>query len=225
MVVALAAVLVGVCALVVSVVQARVMQEQQHASVWPSLVVTRSHNESGLRVLVTNPGLGPAVIRDVRASVDAAPAATWADILRALAPEQLPFGAATSTVSGRVVAPGEAVEALSIPDPDVAATVAGELHRVEFEVCYCSVYERCWVHRAPFGGRAGTNVAESCGAEGGSKTSRFSAETTLRPSARTRANRESAVPLWYPRKRCPSPATLWETLVGGEGFEPPTLSV
>ncbi len=167
MLVALAAVVVGVCALVVSVVQARVMQEQQHASVWPSLVVSRSHNEGGLRVLVTNPGLGPAVVRDVSASVDGVPVATWAAVLRGLVPERLPFGATTSTVSGRVVAPGEEVEALSVPDPDVADAVSGEFHRVEFEVCYCSVYERCWVHRAPFGGRAGTEVAGSCGTGGG----------------------------------------------------------
>lgn len=84
MIVALSAVLIGICALVVSVVQVRIMREEQHASVWPRLVLAQSYSQ-GRRfgVVVSNPGIGPAVVKSVTA--------TAREVAACPAPQPAPF--------------------------------------------------------------------------------------------------------------------------------------
>lgn len=64
------AVFISVCALVVSVMQTRIMKQQQEASVWPfvrwSIARGWSNDTTGIfKIIVSNSGVGPAIIEKV----------------------------------------------------------------------------------------------------------------------------------------------------------------
>ncbi len=69
---AVMATVVSVCALVVSVFQVQSERKQQYASVWPSLSISIITNlksdstENTLAVLVSNKGVGPAIVNEIQ---------------------------------------------------------------------------------------------------------------------------------------------------------------
>lgn len=152
MIVALSAVLIGLCALAVSLVQVQIMRDQQHASVWPRLIVTRSYVQGkSVGIVAANPGIGPAVIRTVEAKVDGRPVTSWTGALNALVGEKRGWSVQISSINGRIIPAGEVVTALQLTDPALADRVAGEMGRLSVRVCFCSVYDRCWTIREAFG--------------------------------------------------------------------------
>lgn len=147
MIVALSAVVIGVCALAVSVFQAqvmreqsRLMQEQQHAAVWPRLVVSRSNVGGALRFEVENAGIGPAQVRHVEVTVDGEPQQDWSGVIQALGAESVRY--VQSTLRNRIIGSGEEVEVVTVSS--ATSDLYRESNRVRIAVCYCSVYERCW---------------------------------------------------------------------------------
>ena len=85
---AASAVVIGVCALLVSIYQARLMHEQQElmqqeqrATVWPYLDLGTSYSGDALRLMVFNNGVGPARVQGVSASFEGRPLASWSDLL------------------------------------------------------------------------------------------------------------------------------------------------
>lgn len=151
MIVALSAVLIGLCALAVSLVQVQIMRDQQHASVWPRLIVTRSYVQGkSVGIVAANPGIGPAVIRSVETKVDGRPVTSWTGVLNALAGEKRGWSMEMSSINGRIIPAGQVVTALQLTDPALADRVAGELHRLDVRVCFCSVYDRCWTITGAF---------------------------------------------------------------------------
>lgn len=163
MLVALSAVLVGVCALVVSTVQVKLMHEQQHASVWPRLEVMYSYNEGSLGIHVANRGVGPAAIRYVKTSVDGKPTPRWSTALAALlrtppSPAELGW----TSITDRIVPAGEDIRALHLRNREQAAVAEAQIGRLEVEICYCSIYDRCWTLDTRFTRRSTPVEAGSC---------------------------------------------------------------
>ncbi|MEM7195525.1 MAG: hypothetical protein AAF402_11275 [Pseudomonadota bacterium] len=141
-VVTLAAILVSVCALAVSVYQAKIMRETQRASVWPFVEVLPSNTQNGGWLGITNKGVGPAIIQTVYLEVDGQPFRRWQTLFDALAPEDS-INFTWSSVTGRVLAPNEEVRAIQL-NPSDARRVAQIIGQMSFEICYCSVYDECW---------------------------------------------------------------------------------
>ena len=159
MIAALSAVVIGVCALGVSLYQAAVMrgqqeimQAQQDAMVWPFLEVGPSLNSRGFHIDVANQGIGPARVRAARVTVDGAPVRFWDEALDAL------FGEGTgargafgwSTLRGRVIPPDGNVQVLFLAPGAGADSAFAAVDRLGAEVCYCSVYDACWTARLGF---------------------------------------------------------------------------
>ena len=153
MIAALSAVVIGVSALGVSLYQSilmrgqqDIMQAQQHAMVWPYVEIGPNYDETGFSLGVTNRGIGPARIQALRVTVDSTPVRFWDDGLAVLLggePEAQPaFG--WSSVSGRVLSPGDDVTAFVLSPDNGAEALYATLYRVGGEVCYCSVYDQCW---------------------------------------------------------------------------------
>jgi len=152
MLVALSAVVLGLCALIVSVVQVQIMREEQHAAVWPRIQMARSYSSGrNIGIIVVNPGIGPAVIKDVRASIDGEPVTSWGSVLQALVPDEPPRDLVLSSISGRIIPAGEVVQTLFSADPTIADGLAEQLHRLDLRICYCSVYDECWWVSDAFG--------------------------------------------------------------------------
>ena len=150
MLAALSAVLIGVSALFVSIYQAsimreqqRIMREQQRASVWPYLETGTNYNTStGLRISVTNQGIGPARVESVEATVDSAVVTWWGQALSALMEREV-RRFTYHTINGRVLAPEGRVSLIEIKPP-LSDTLARRIERLEMQICYCSVYQECW---------------------------------------------------------------------------------
>lgn len=176
----IAAIVVGVAALFVSWDQARVMRAQQHASVLPAIQIDGywGEYEDGARfgVRVSNNGVGPAVIRHVGLSRDGE---TMRDgsVLAQMFPDGADFS--WSSMNGRILAAGSIVEPFSVSLPDGVSEAEGsalvaDWVRWDMDICYCSVFDRCWItstdggvdRRRPSGGTcpdAGEDIFEQLG--------------------------------------------------------------
>lgn len=150
--------LVAVCALITSVVaiwvawdQSRVMRAQQHGMVYPVLQVDGFGNtrdgiiEIGLKV--SNSGVGPALIESVGYRMEDSSFGSFSEFVSSLPEER---DVLWSGVTGRALAPGEAIQPLYIYWPannsaaSVLEQVAQESAKWKLEICYCSVFEKCW---------------------------------------------------------------------------------
>jgi len=149
---AIGAMVVGLAALFIAWDQARVMRAQQHGAVVPVLQVdgfiqsTETQRDLGLRLV--NNGVGPAMIRTVTLMRDYAPTDGF-DPLVAHFPDD--FDRSWSSVNGRALAPGGEVMPVvfnwdrdALSEQELVALL-NEWNRWGVEVCYCSVFERCWI--------------------------------------------------------------------------------
>jgi len=132
--------------------QTELMQKQSRASVWPYLSLgensTNKRGEEAFTWRLDNNGVGPARIESVVVSVDGKPYTTWAKAYHALSPD-LPFHGVQSSANGVVLPPSlnreTTIEMFKPSDPALArATIEGQ-NRFGIQVCYCSVYDECWV--------------------------------------------------------------------------------
>ncbi len=97
----------------VSIVETRIMREEQHMSVWPRVMSATSRDQGGFNVVVQNKGLGPAQIRVVRVGTPGTVHTEWGDAFAALLGRPVP-GYSFSTIGGAVLMPGETVHAVTV---------------------------------------------------------------------------------------------------------------
>ena len=138
---AVIATLVGLLALCVSAYTAMLQQQQVRAQVWPRLQLMSSGSLQEL--LVMNKGVGPAVIRSVRVSVDGVAQRDWKMLEKTLG--VTPADYVQSTVNGTVISGGERYVMASFPDRAVWERLRPQLQRLQRRLCYCSTLEECWV--------------------------------------------------------------------------------
>jgi hypothetical protein len=168
-------VVVSVCALITSTVSILLayhtghnMERLVHANSWPALQLRSSNSGADGRVLgfnITNAGIGPARIHTMEFLVDGV-AIEWrqdvAPLLEACCAE--PFRRArdatgkrwddnlyTYPIAGSFLSPRESVPAFGWRRGDAEAEVWEALdraridRRVTMRVCYCSVFDECWL--------------------------------------------------------------------------------
>jgi hypothetical protein len=135
--------------------QTRLMQGQARASVWPYISIGYSISDSGEKLgytwEISNDGVGPARIESVILTMDGAPLHRWRDVFQKLF-GNAPVPATYSQIYGKVLAPGTnretTIEALHIQDIEQAKTFFRAQERMDMAICYCSVYDDCWIaHR------------------------------------------------------------------------------
>ena len=139
---AIMAVLIGACALGVSLYTAQLQRLQITAQTWPYLQLWRSDGERSFSV--SNRGVGPAQIRQMHIFVDRTEVKNWDDAFEKLVGRKLACSHQSYTRS-RVLAANEDVRMLQFcNDEDMQAfTAAGE--RLSREFCYCSALDTCWL--------------------------------------------------------------------------------
>ena len=140
--VGLSAIILSVCALGVSIYQAKIMRETQRATVWPFIEILPSNYGGETSLGVYNKGIGPAMIQTVYLTVDDKPFQNWRQLFDHYATDdKIPF--TWSSISGRVLAPNDLIKAIQLESEDARAfqSVMGTM---ELNICYCSVYKECW---------------------------------------------------------------------------------
>ena len=162
-VIAVGVTLISVCALIVSISQTRIMIRQSElmdiqarASVRPILNFQRyrafdpdSRQLIDYRLSVTNSGVGPANVGDVRIEYEEEPVSSWSHLFQKLGvPDSIPDYVNTDALAYRVVKAGETIVFLDLSDNTaLARLVYGALDSVKFTVPYESIYGDAFVGR------------------------------------------------------------------------------
>ena len=151
----ISAIVVGLAALVIAWDQGRVMRAQQHGEVFPALQVdafTSTQEDAfsmGLRV--ANNGVGPAFIESAALYRDGEeqPVAAFFEA----APNQT-VNRSWMAMNGRSLAPGAEIQPFVASwtreeiSNDAIAALIGQWDHWDVRICYCSVFDRCWIASA-----------------------------------------------------------------------------
>ncbi|MEO7989010.1 MAG: hypothetical protein ABI663_05675 [Chryseolinea sp.] len=158
-IVAVLAVVIGLCTMFVYIYQAKVMSKQLHSSVWPFVEIISSNGSSGINIKVVNKGVGPAIIKKHRIILDGVEYKETAidTILFKLVGRNL--NRDISAVQSRVLASGEKISLLEITSPRDAISLDSAIrkHTFNIELCYCSIYDDCWTSK-----KGKTESCDSC---------------------------------------------------------------
>jgi len=154
--------------------QARIQDDQRYAAVWPRLTFDVSTNvldslpgfgwpdagdsgddggtkEARVSFGVINKGVGPALVRAFRVTLDGRPVPSVDALIRTV--YEGPHSHSISSIVGEVLAPNEKVVVVSVEGsrqditPLQNALIGNGLDgkpRLTGRVCYCSVFEQCW---------------------------------------------------------------------------------
>lgn len=152
MLVALSAVLIGVCALGVSLYETSLMRNEQRAAVLPLLELSRSYSinrsdgkaEQRLYLQAENVGIGPARIEDFVVEVDGKAYPTWGAAMQALTGADRYFDYGHSTINQRTLPPDRNVRMYHLAETDFADEIIEQFERLNYRACYCSVFGECW---------------------------------------------------------------------------------
>ena len=166
------ATLVGVSALAVSAYTAHVQRQQVRAQVYPILMLQPGWGDDDVHVTLSNKGSGPALIRDMRMSVDGKPIHNWIELIEQGSGNDLNGRTMSfSSVGQSVVAAGEQERVLSFgcrkppapppsppapppapsgdaskrfqPSDPVCARLSAFIRKASLSVCYCSTLDDC----------------------------------------------------------------------------------
>ena len=169
MLVGVSAVLIGVCALGVSLYETGLMREEQRAAVIPLMELGRSYSLNDgetptdkwrLSLHAENVGIGPARVMDFHVTVDGIQKATWRAAMQALIGRNEPIAYGQSTINGRTIPPDRSVTMFDLSDTELTKEIIDEFDRLDFEACFCSVFDECWTTSYSAFGAA--NAIEEC---------------------------------------------------------------
>ena len=137
MIVALSALLIGIVTAFTSIYSANIDRQYARSSVWPRLELYKSLPENTFSYGVINSGMGPALIKYVTVKYDSKYIKHWSDI-------DLFKDIMQSHLSGRTLASQKTITPVLYKGKDARSLLkADEL--IDIELCYCSIYEECWV--------------------------------------------------------------------------------
>jgi len=155
-IIAISATVTAVVALVVAALQVRNEQEFQKLSVEPYLELGNTGNPriNYYAFLLINNGLGPAVIKSSEISIDGNPVSDWLEAITLVNsldtndPDlEVQFNYSDINIDRRIRAE-EVIEIVRIaPYSEVAQRFHNSMtpERVKYRICYCSIYDDCWV--------------------------------------------------------------------------------
>jgi hypothetical protein len=165
--VSVAALVTAVAAVVITLEQTEVMQEEAELerknarisvmpSVWLSTYIGDTDEESYFKIVLTNKGLGPAVIERFDVSYKDQPVYNWDDLARQMAAHiesKKSFQGSTLGSSRSPVSPGLMLEAGGTAEPlrvddstdaDGLNLLMRGSQDMGISVCYCSLYDDCF---------------------------------------------------------------------------------
>lgn len=146
----IAGIVIAVIALYAALTESSAIRRQTAASVWPYVQLgTHDYDtgdKSGFMITFTNAGVGPALMGQLRMSIDGHAVHDWREAVARAGGNAGEARISRNYLDNRVLRPGESVTLLSTTDPKLArsfqALVATK--RVAIIYCYCSVFGDCW---------------------------------------------------------------------------------
>lgn len=156
MAIGVSAVAISLISLLLAIGNGNAMQRLVEANSWPFVSIGVSNRDEQdkkvLRFVAQNKGIGPAKIQTLEVFYDGKSMPDAHTLIHTiLGPEaagaHVPFGG--SAFVGDVLSSKETVLVLSVQDKTIARSnlekLAAEARNIGFKVCYCSVFNECWV--------------------------------------------------------------------------------
>ncbi len=143
-------VVIAVLALYAALSESSAVRQQTAAAVWPFVQLMiedyDTGDAAGFSFALTNAGVGPARMQDVRVSVDGVAIRNWTELVASVDGDP---GAAVNRnfISDRVLRPDETVVVFGTTDAELARKIFGAIgrQRAAFTFCYCSIFDQCWL--------------------------------------------------------------------------------
>lgn len=147
MLVAISAIFISLCALVVSVHESKIMRESQFASVWPYVDFNLSFGDDYFDLGVSNDGIGPAKIKYIKFSnTDTVFYFVHNFINYINQKDSLRINKYSySNLTGGVMRASESISLFSTKDSIAIKNLLIHFGNYNYEVCFCSVFDECWV--------------------------------------------------------------------------------
>lgn len=140
---ALMAVLIGACALAVSLYTAFLQNAQVRAQTWPYLQMWQSNVNRSFSI--SNRGVGPARVADVKLWIDGKEVENFDQAIVVLSKSTERVSSVQSYFARRVLTPNEDVTMIQF-DTDAHYNIfMNNRDRMAFQVCYCSVLNECYL--------------------------------------------------------------------------------
>lgn len=160
-IIAIGVTVISLCALIVSVIQTSVLKEEQELmrehykiSVWPrlELILEKGHDLNGngeishFSLSISNSGVGPAIITDVKISYNDSIANNWWHLFEIQEiPDSVERHITNSGFNGQIIKVGEAQEILNLDNnPPLANSFIERLNGLSLEIYYESIYGEKW---------------------------------------------------------------------------------
>ncbi len=144
-IIGLIAILINLITVSVYIYQARIMREQLHASSWPYLEWLLVFNqEKGLKLELTNNGVGPALIKEVKMKLNGKEVKPDSLFIELLGTNSFPH--LTSRIENRVLSSQNSIRPFQVVNSEWAEKIFMKLDSSNFElqVCYESIYGDQW---------------------------------------------------------------------------------
>jgi hypothetical protein len=145
--VAMGAIMISLATLAVYIYQAKIMQSQQHTSVWPYIEWTMTVSSvDGIYLSVVNKGVGPAIIKSTELYMDGKLVGSSKDMINKLTNGKMDsIGLFTQTIDKRVISPGEELRLFHMSGKRLLNTEFGNFfERIKYKIRYESIYGDCW---------------------------------------------------------------------------------
>ncbi|MCQ8850475.1 hypothetical protein NQT74_17990 [Alteromonas stellipolaris] len=137
MIIALTALFIGLLTAFISIYSAYTDRAYAKASVWPKIEISRSHNVDSFSYGVANKGTGPALIKYAKVYSGTKFLKKWSEL-----PEFKNIS--QSHLNNTTLPSGHSITPLKYKGESVSDILAID-NNIEIELCYCSIYEDCWV--------------------------------------------------------------------------------
>lgn len=144
----IAAMIVALSSLGIAVYEARATREFHKASVWPYLSAYHSYAGDSYTYSVANAGVGPALVRSLEIFIDGKAQPNWGSVARTLlgSDARLAGSVYSSFGHGSVLLSNGKTVLLQLPPGEETARFASAIEpRLNVRLCYCSLFEDCWV--------------------------------------------------------------------------------
>lgn len=159
-VIAIGVTIISLCALIVSVMQTQLMRQESEllreysrASVWPRLEfgLSKSHNPTDgsltqFTLSLSNSGVGPAIITDVKVSYNDKTATDWWHLFRIQEiPDSIETYITNSSLNKQIIKIGETITILDLSkNLPLAEEFMKRLENLSVEIYYESIYKEKW---------------------------------------------------------------------------------
>ncbi|WP_395377424.1 hypothetical protein [Marinicella sp. W31] len=147
--VAASAVVISLCALIISIQEVRIMRSQQKAAMFPYLSISKSYNSEGFGMLIYNNGNGLAKIESYQISYQGKTIHDWVDGLNTLAPEAKNINYNIVKTSGDIhnemIVPGAEINLIFMDWTAETRQLEKKFHDIQVRVCYSSLLDESWI--------------------------------------------------------------------------------